>query len=89
MDCLGEKVLIITPQCPGCEQIKQRFEKMGLAHTVKVIDASTPDGFKLCQDLGIMAVPDCVLVEGTGESMRARRCTDPEFVDFLEGKISE
>lgn len=84
--CMSEKVILVSPSCPGCTQLKEHLTKLGVIDKYRVIDVSTEEGTRVAEELGISHVPNCVIVEKTNEGMMARACTKDEFSDLLKGK---
>lgn len=80
---------MVSPNCPGCEQLKEHLTRNGRIGEYRVIDVSTKDGMRIADDLGIMHVPNCIVVEKTEKGLRARACTDNEFTEIIEGKPNE
>lgn len=83
---MGEKIILTSPSCLGCDQLQAHLTKLGIIDKYRVIDVSTEEGQKLADDLGITHVPNCVVVEETSEGRRARACSESEFLDLLKGK---
>ena len=83
---MGEKVILTSPNCSGCDQLREHLNKLGFTHKYRVIDVSTEEGHKIAEKLGITHVPNCILVENNSQGMRARTCTENEFLDLLKGK---
>lgn len=81
---MGEKILVVSPNCPSCEVLKERLSRRGLLDKYRVVDASTPEGLDFAKRLGILGVPDCVVVEQDKDGAKARRCTQQEFEDILK-----
>jgi len=83
---MGEKILLVSPDCPGCEQLRQHLVRLGLVDKYRVIDASSSEGKRIADDLGITQVPNCIVAEQTQEGLKARACTEQEFLELIEGK---
>ena len=83
---MTEKILLISPECPGCEQLREHLTKLGLADKYRVIDVSSGEGQRITEELGITYVPSCIVAEETQEGLRARACTKEEFLQLIEGK---
>lgn len=77
--------MIVSPSCPGCEQLRKRLTELGTIKNYRVVDVSTVEGAELARKLGVQAVPNCVVVETTAEGKRARVCSDDEFKKVYEG----
>jgi glutaredoxin len=86
VQCMGEKVILTSPDCVGCEQLKEHLTSLGLIHKYRVIDVTTKEGYELAERLHIKHVPNCVIVENTSEGMKARSCSETEFLELLRGK---
>ena len=83
---MTQKIFLISPTCPGCEQLKQHLIKNNLLDKYKMLDITTKEGAYLAKKLGITHVPNCAIVEETPEGRRARLCSDDEFKEILTGK---
>lgn len=83
---MGEKIILTSPNCVGCNQLREHLDNLGLIHKYRVIDVSTKEGHKIAEKLGITHVPNCIFIENSSEGMRARTCTENEFLDLLKGK---
>lgn len=83
---MGEKLILMSPNCGGCQQLKEHLANLGLVNKYRVIDVTTKEGSELADGLGIKHVPSCVIVEITSEGRRARACSESEFLDLLRGK---
>lgn len=75
-----------SPNCPGCEQLRQHLVKHGLGDKYRFIDVSTKEGSRIADELGITYVPNCIVVEQSPEGRKARACTPDEFMNIIEGK---
>lgn len=80
---LKEKVIVVAPNCPACDAMEQILREKGVLKDYKVVDASTAEGVDFAKRLGIMAVPDCVVIVEEKDGVKARRCTQEEFEDIL------
>lgn len=83
---MSEKVLLMSPECPGCEQVKQHLAKNNLLEKYKVLDVTKPEGGHIARKLGITHVPSCAIVEETPDGRRARLCSTDEFLEVLTDK---
>lgn len=79
-----EMAVIVTDTCPFCKGLKEHLDKEGLGGKVKLINASTPDGYKFAKDHGINAVPECVIIEK--EDGNVKVCDKAEFIRLLKGE---
>ncbi len=86
MHDLGEKVILYSQDCPGCEQLREHLVELGFAEKYRAIDVSSEEGQRIASDLGIVHVPNCLVVEETPKGLRARACTETEFSELIEGK---
>lgn len=83
---MSETLLLVSPNCPGCEVIKERLKRLGIEKTFRVLDVTTEEGAYIAQKLGVTHVPDCIIVEETKEGRRARNCTETEFLQMIKKK---
>lgn len=83
---MKEKILIVSPHCPGCEQIKELLTKLGAANKYKIVDVSTIEGMDFANRLGIEVVPNCAVIEGDGLKRTVRTCTENEFLELIKGE---
>lgn len=83
---MGEKILLVSHDCPGCEQLRQHLTKLGVADKYRVIDVSTVEGQRITDELGITHVPSCIVAEETQKGLKARACSEDEFLQLIEGK---
>lgn len=83
---MNQKVLIVSPNCPSCQAIKQVLAKEGKLQKIQVIDVSTPEGMHFAKKLGVMGVPECAIIEGEGVEKTVRVCTDDEWKRMLKGE---
>lgn len=83
---MGEKILLFSPECPGCDQLREHLVRLGLVDKYRVIDVSTDEGRRIADELGITHVPSCIVAEETQKGLRARACTEQEFLELIEGK---
>lgn len=79
---MEQKVLIVSPNCPSCEALKTLLGKKGVLEQYQILDISTPQGLDFARKMDVMAVPECVIVDGE----YARMCTEKEFKDILTAK---
>jgi len=75
------KAVVVTDTCPYCEVVKKTLEQEGLLDKVKIINASTKEGFDFARKHGILAVPECVII---GEDGNVRSCSEGEFKQMLK-----
>ena len=71
--------LIVADKCSPCDYIKDVLKERGV--DVKIIDASTDEGFEFITKHKITAVPTCVI----RDKEKIRECSDDEFLRFIEG----
>lgn len=83
---MKQKVLIVGSGCPSCEAVKEFLTKEGTISNVKIVDITTPEGSDFAKLLGVDGVPECAIIEGEGEEMRVRVCTDEEWKSLLVEK---
>ena len=83
---MTEKVILYSPSCPGCEQLRQRLEQLGVLEKFKAIDVTSAEGLRIVKDLGIKNVPECIIVTKADKGMIARKCSEIEFNQLIEGK---
>lgn len=83
---LGEKILVVSPNCPSCKNVKEFLKKNGLLDNVKVLDVADPESLEFARKAGVMGVPECLIIEGEGRKRTVRICTDDEWQRMLEGK---
>ena len=76
-----KKVVVVSDTCPHCQEIKDYIKEKGL--DVQMINVSTPEGLQFAKDHNIMAVPECVIVEGK-DGQQVKVCTKEEFEKLLE-----
>lgn len=82
----AEKVLVVSDNCGTCQGLKNELSRKGLLDKVKVIRFETPEGRKFCQDNGITAVPECMVVTGS-DGKKTRTCSNEEFMKLIEEGI--
>lgn len=83
---MSETVLLISSNCPGCDEIKEHLKRLGIEKDFRFLDVTTEEGAEIAQKLGITHVPDCVIVEETKEGRRARSCSEDEFLKLIKKK---
>lgn len=83
---MHEKIILYSPDCQGCAQLKNHLEKLGVAHKYKAIDVSTKQGNEIANRLGVKVIPNCAIVESTPKGKLIRVCNREEFDKLIEGK---
>lgn len=83
---MTEKILLMSPDCPGCKEIKKHLTRNKLLTKYKVLDVTKKEGARLANKLGINYVPSCAIIEKTKNGRIARPCSESEFREILEGK---
>ena len=83
---MSEKILLMSPDCPGCKELKKHLIKNKLLNKYKVLDVTKKEGAQLANKLGINYIPNCAIVEETKNGRKARPCSESEFREILEGK---
>ena len=79
-----EKAVVITPDCPACEALKQRLQEKGKLDKYRFVDASTPEGRKFAEEMGIDAVPTCIVLKPVKGGHVVRTCTEAELEKLYE-----
>jgi len=79
---LGQKVLIVSPNCSSCKALKERLANKGLLDKYVVVDVSTSEGMKFARKLGVKAVPECAVVDEKKKIVRV--CSDDEWDSVLK-----
>lgn len=82
--CMEEKILLFSPNCVGCRELKERLTRMGTIDKYKIVDVSTGYGKELVQKLGLTSVPSCVVVRKTPAGAEARVCSSKEFLEVIK-----
>ena len=81
---MAEKILLMSPDCPGCRQLKKHLKKNKLLNRYRVLDVTKKEGADLAHKLGINYIPNCAIVEETPTGRKARPCSESEFREILE-----
>ncbi len=76
MERKTKKVLVVGSGCPHCEQVMSILKQRGTLDSYTIVDANTKEGAKIADELGIMAVPECVLVEEKDGKKLVKGCGD-------------
>lgn len=80
---MKQKFLVTTPTCPVCKVVEEELTRMGRLDEFTIIDASTPEGLKQAREMGVTAVPECVLVEEENGNKTSKVCTKDDWKEIL------
>lgn len=86
VNLMDEKILLVSPECPGCEELREHMAASGTANKFKIVDVSSSEGRDLAKKLGITHVPNCVITKETSEGLVGRVCTPEELLQLIQGK---
>lgn len=76
--------------CRACKQLLDVLKQRGTLSNYRVIDVATPEGKDIASKLGILAIPDCIVVARDRDGGElARRCTDAEIKQILSEGSAE
>lgn len=62
-------LLFTSPTCVKCPKVKELMEK-SYKGTVEYVDCGSPDGLKIAQEKGIMAVPVVIFQDEEGNDVK-------------------
>lgn len=83
---MTEKILITSPKCGTCENLKSALSKQGRLKDFRIVDIDSNEGQALVHNLDINGVPECAIVEDVGKQKVVRLCSDEEWARVLKGE---
>lgn len=80
----SNKAIIVSNQCVACKILLEKLKTKGTLGKYKIIEAHSTEGIDTVRKLGIISVPDCIVIVKDKKGEQVRRCTDQEVEEIFK-----